>query len=69
MSDDQPNVDLMDRLARVDNKLEQLLESAALPTEPARPEAPQAPAAASAPDPDGRADSAPLRPPGRPSAP
>jgi hypothetical protein len=69
MSDDQPNVDLMDRLARVDNKLEQLLESAALPTEPARSEVSQAPEAVSAPDPDGRVDSGSPPPSAPPAAP
>ncbi len=66
MSDSQPSGNLMDRLARVDSKLDQLLESPTLPKEPARSETPPSPAAPFSADPDIRKGSDPSGPPADP---
>ena len=52
MSDNQPNGNLMDRLARVDSKLEKLLDSPTLQKESGRAKTPNSPAAEFSEDPD-----------------
>jgi len=66
MSDNQPNGNLMDRLARVDSKLEQLLDSPTLQKESGRSKTPNSSEAEFSEDPDIRKGSGSSGPPADP---